>query len=174
MAKAQDFDGMIADKRRELAEVKKAAVAATQAAVQAKSELATTLDEQAAIAAVARERVQSNKARVLTEQAVALEREISDLEQEAKKERAATLAADAAGKKAAATDALWAVFDQVQEAADAERAALEAKAAATGDTWAIHSARMGAVATAVGHALERLGAAVQEVHVDGRRTLRKV
>lgn len=172
MAK-QDIQALLGSKRAELAEVKRAATAEKQAAIAARSELATVTDEKAAITAVARERVASNKARVLGDQAAELEAEISALEQQAKEERAAILAADADTKRSAAVAALWEAFATVQAAADAERAALEAKATASGDPWVLHSGTIGDTAGKVGAALEGLGVAKLDVYTDGRRVWRK-
>lgn len=131
MAK-QDLQAQLDSKRAELVTVKKDMAAATQAAISAKSELATVTDEQAAIAAVARERVSNNKARVLHEQAAQLETEIAGLLRRQDEERHEAIKAEAQRTLEAARDAAWAFWTALDAAEAADRARLDTESKLSG------------------------------------------
>ena len=122
----------IETKRRELAEVMRSATAARQEALSAKEALTTVTDEQQAIELVAKERVQSNRARALGEQAGRLESEIADLERQLAEQRMAALEADAAAALAAAGDAAWQFYDALSAAQAADLTLKAAKSKLSG------------------------------------------
>lgn len=174
MAKAQDLQAQLDGKRRELAEVKKAATDATQASIEAKNELASVLDEKKAVELVARERVMGNRARVLNGQAAELEREISELGQRLQEEAAAEAAAEVRRHMPVAVAALWQAFERVQVLVEAERVALAAKAAAEGgNPWQV--AQYGHIADQLGDMLQVLGVAKWDLNGrTGQKSLRRV
>jgi len=128
MAKAQDLQAQLDGKRSELAEVKRQAAAETQAAITAGNELKTVLDEGAAIAAVARQTVSTNKARVLGEQAAQLEADVAELKRQIAEERIKTLGATWEAARLALIEEAWAFREKLEAAEQADTTLRDAKA----------------------------------------------
>jgi len=174
MAKGQELQAQLDGKRKELAEVTKAATDATQASIAAKNELGSVLDETAAVALVARERVQGNRARALNGQAADLEREISELEQLIKEQAATEADAEVRRQMPVAVAALWQAFERAQALVEAERVALAAKSAAEGgNPWQV--AQYWHIVDQLGDVLQALGVARWDLNGrTGTKILRRV
>lgn len=170
MAKAQDLQAQLDGKRRELEDTKKAATAATQEAIAARSALSLVTDEQQAISLVAKERVQSNRARALNEQAGRLETEIADFERQMKEQAVAALRAKADSLRPSVAAQLWKVYEAAVELDEAETAARNELAMLTGDPYVRNGIMLSA--DSIGNALEAFGVATWSTDArTGKRVL---